>query len=180
MGSDQREMMQLIAAHQSRLRGFLRCMLVRSNDVDDLLQEVNLVLWEKADQFETGTDFWAWSSQIARFKVLNRIRAYSRDRLVFDESFVSELAEVASERTELFEERQEALEQCLRALPPAQRRMIDLRYIESKSAIAIAEQLQRPVGSVRQTLYRIRQSLLACIESKLPTEPQPSASGGPS
>ncbi|EMI19578.1 hypothetical protein RMSM_03504 [Rhodopirellula maiorica SM1] len=31
---------------------------------------------------------------MARFKVLNQIRKYSRDRLVFDESFMTELADL--------------------------------------------------------------------------------------
>ncbi|MFN9878189.1 MAG: sigma factor, partial [Planctomycetota bacterium] len=79
------EIVQLIAAHQTRLRGLVRCLLVRPADVDDVLQEVNTVLWEKASEFQAGTDFWAWASQIARFKALNHLRKYSRDRLVFDE-----------------------------------------------------------------------------------------------
>ena len=62
------EVVQQIARHQSRLRAFVRCLLVRSSDVDDLLQQVNVVLWEKADEFQPGTDFGAWASQIARFK----------------------------------------------------------------------------------------------------------------
>jgi hypothetical protein len=40
---------QEIARHQARLRGLVRCLLVQPSDVDDLLQEVNLVLWEKID-----------------------------------------------------------------------------------------------------------------------------------
>jgi RNA polymerase sigma factor (sigma-70 family) len=84
---------QEIARHQSRLRGFARCLLVRPADVDDILQEINAVLWEKADEFQPGTDFWAWASQIARFKVLNHIRKLGRDRLVFDETILEQLAE---------------------------------------------------------------------------------------
>jgi len=70
---------QEIARHQSRLRAFVRCLMVRSSDVDDLLQEINVVLWEKCDEFQPGSDFWAWASQIARFKVLNQVRKYGRD-----------------------------------------------------------------------------------------------------
>ncbi len=52
---------QEIARHQSRLRAFVRCLMVRPSDVDDLLQEINVVLWEKADEFQPNTDFWAWA-----------------------------------------------------------------------------------------------------------------------
>jgi DNA-directed RNA polymerase specialized sigma24 family protein len=39
------EIVALIARHQPRLRGLVRCLLVRSSDMEDVLQEVNSVLW---------------------------------------------------------------------------------------------------------------------------------------
>jgi RNA polymerase sigma-70 factor (ECF subfamily) len=56
-------------------------------------------------------------------------------------------------------------------LPPAQRQLIDLRYSGGHAMEVISEMIGRPEGSVRQTLYRIRTSLLACIEGQLKTEP---------
>jgi RNA polymerase sigma-70 factor (ECF subfamily) len=61
----QKVIVQKIARCQTRRRAFVRCLLVRSDDVDDVLQDINAVLWEKADEFKPGTDFWAWASQIA-------------------------------------------------------------------------------------------------------------------
>lgn len=95
--SSQSEIIVLIARYQSRLRGLVRCLLVRPADVDDVLQEINSVLWEKATEFQMGTDFWAWASQIARFKAINPIRKYNRDRLVFDDQLLKELADLADE-----------------------------------------------------------------------------------
>lgn len=168
------EIVQLIAAHQTRLRGLVRCLLVRPADVDDVLQEVNTVLWEKASEFQAGTDFWAWASQIARFKALNHLRKYSRDRLVFDERVLSELADLAQERLAQVDRRREALEHCLNLLPPAQRQLIDLRYAGGHAIESIGEMIGRPQASIRQTLYRVRQALLDCIQSKLQAE-----GGGP-
>jgi len=48
----QSRIVQEIARHQSRLKAFVRCLFVHSNDVDDVLQEINAVLWEKADSFQ--------------------------------------------------------------------------------------------------------------------------------
>jgi RNA polymerase sigma-70 factor (ECF subfamily) len=168
--SNSSEIVALIARHQARLGGLVRCLLVRAADVDDVLQEVNSVLWEKANEFETGTDFWAWASQIARFKALNHIRKYSRDRLVFDDKLLNELADLANERLSQIDHRRDALEGCLNELPPPQRQLIDLRYAGGHAIESIAEIIGRPQASIRQTLYRIRQALLACIESKLQSE----------
>jgi RNA polymerase sigma-70 factor (ECF subfamily) len=164
------EIVSLIALNQPRLRGLVRCLLVRSSDVDDVLQEVNSALWEKASDFEAGTDFWAWASQIARFKALNHIRKYSRDRLVFDNALLNEIAILAHERLTQIDHRREALESCLNELPPPQRQLIDLRYAGGHAIEAIAEIIGRPQASIRQTLYRVRQALLSCIESKLQSE----------
>jgi RNA polymerase sigma-70 factor (ECF subfamily) len=161
---------QEIARHQSRLRGFVRCLVVRSSDVDDLLQEVNVVLWEKADEFQPGTDFWAWASQIARFKVLNHLRKLGRERLVFDVEVLEQLADVAATKLQTLDRRREALEHCLKELPPPQRQLIEMRYASGQAIEAMAQSLGRPAGSLRQTLYRIRQALLACIEGQLALE----------
>jgi len=158
---------QEIARHQPRLRAFVRCLLVRSSDVDDVLQDINAVLWEKAGDFEPGTDFWAWASQIARFKVLNQIRKYSRERIVFDAAIVEQMADVAERRLNQLEERRNALEHCLNQLGPAQRQLIDLRYVDGHAIERIAVAIGRPAGSIRQTLYRIRVALLDCIKQQM-------------
>ena len=165
---------QEIARHQARLRAFVRCLLVRPSDIDDLLQEVNVVLWEKADEFHPGTDFWAWASQIARFKVLNLVRKYGRERLVFDEAAIQRMAEIAERKLEQLDARREALDHCLKQLPPAQRQLLDRRYASDQSIEKIAETIGRPAGSIRQTLYRVRAALLACIEGQLALEVKPS------
>lgn len=165
---------QEIARHQSRLRAFLRCLLVGPGDVDDVLQEINAVLWEKRDDYQPGTDFWAWASQIARFKVLNYARKQRRDRLVFDESLLEQLAIVAERRLQDLDHRHEALDHCLQQLPPPQRQLIDLRYASGQTVELIAESIGRPPGSIRQTLYRIRAALQACIEGQLSLRGEPS------
>ncbi len=164
------QIVQQIARHQPRLRGLVRCLLVRASDVDDVLQEINAVLWQKADDFEIGTDFWAWASQIARFQALNQIRKYGRERLVFDEAVLEKLAEAAASRLAVFDRRREALNHCLQQLPPAQRQLIDLRYATGQTVESIAGSIGRSAGSIRQTLYRIRTSLLTCIEGQLAVE----------
>jgi RNA polymerase sigma-70 factor (ECF subfamily) len=159
-----------MARCQSRLRTFVRCLLVRCSDVDDVLQDINAVLWEKADEFKQGTDFWAWASQIARFKVLNQLRSYGRERLVFDLATVERLADVAEHQLKELDARREALEECLTKLAPPQRQLIDLRYVHGHAVDRIAETVGRSAGAVRQTLYRIRAVLLECIQRRLSSQ----------
>ena len=168
--SHRKAVVQEIARHQSRLRGFVRCLLVRPSDVDDVLQDINAVLWEKAADFEPESDFWAWASQIARFKVLNRLRKYGRERLVFDLPTIERLADIAGQRLTSLDRRREALDHCLGQLAPAQRQLIDLRYSDGHPSEQIAQTIGRPAGSIRQTLHRIRVALLGCIQRQLASE----------
>lgn len=105
--------------------------------------------------------------EIARFKVLNQIRKYGGERLVFDSEILERMAEAAERKLGQLDDRREALEHCLNKLPPAQRQLIDLRYVDGHAIERIAEAIGRPAGSIRQTLYRIRNVLLECIEQQL-------------
>lgn len=161
------DLVREIARHQGRLRAFLRCLWIGPNDVDDLLQEVNALLWEKRAEFRPGSDFWAWAAQIARYKSFNRRRALGREPLIFDDELLEQLANTAEIRLREFEERRQALEACVQGLGFPQRRLLELRYVEGKSIEAMGEQIGRPVGSIKQTLYRIREALQKCIESRM-------------
>lgn len=143
---NQQIVVQEIARHQSRLRGFIRCLLIRSSDVDDTLQDVNAVLWEKADEFQPGTDFWAWASQIVRFKVLNHVRKLGRERLVFDDAVFEQLAEIATAKLHKLDHRREALGHCLQLLPPSQCQLIELRYSIGQTVESLAQSIGRPVN----------------------------------
>jgi len=174
MNQDQQKIIvHEIARHQSRIRGLVRCLLVRRDYVEDMLQEVNAVLWEKGGEFKSGTDFWAWASQIVRFKVLNYLRKTKRDFLIFDDQLLEQIADLTLTRLEELEDRRMALERCLQKLPAAQRQLIDLRYSTGESLDQMSVMLKRPVGSIRQTLFRIRAVLQQCIETQLRNEVEP-------
>lgn len=162
--------MQLIAAHQTRLRGLLRCLMINSRDVDDVLQETNRVLWQKSAQFQLGTDFWAWAAQIARFEVLTWRKRQSRDQHVFDEELVAGIGELAQSHLAESDNRLSALERCLERQPPSNRQLLELRYVLDESMASISDRLARPAGSIRQTLYRIRTALADCVQRVLARE----------
>jgi len=94
-------------------------------------------------------------------------QSLARGRLVFQDETIRELVDVATGRIETMGEREAALRLCLARLPKAQRQMLSRRYNQGMSVAQIAGELSRPVGSVRQALYRIRGALQACIDRRL-------------
>ena len=162
--------MRELSGHQARLRGFVRCLLFDRRDVEDVWQDTNVVLLRKASQFRPGSDFWAWASEVARYQVLTHCKRLKRDRLVFSDKLLALLATELKERGPTIDHRREALDVCLKKLPAPQRQLLEMRYGPKTSIDEIAGSLNRPAGSIRQTLYRIRESLLACIERTLASE----------
>jgi RNA polymerase sigma-70 factor (ECF subfamily) len=94
----------------------------------------------------------------------------SRDRLVFDDEVLYYLAERQMEREAEVSRRGLALKGCLEKLPVAQKQLIEQRYAPGGSVQDIAAKVGKSVGAISQTLYRIRESLLKCVEQHLAEE----------
>jgi len=178
----QAEFVRLIAEAQRRLYAYILTLVPRPDVADDILQETNMVLWEKCDQFELGTDFSAWAATIAHFQTLAYLKRHNRQRwLRFDDELIGKLAPVAAERVDAFDDRRRALHHCLSKLPEADRQLIRCRYNEDTPVKHVAEQVGRSAGAIKQALYRIRGTLLQCIEKTLAAEgPEPRRPGGDS
>jgi len=94
------EFVQLLTSHQSRLYAYVLSLLGDRTQADDVLQETNSVLWRKANEFELGTNFGAWMLKVAYFQVMAHRRRLTRDRLVFDDDFLQDIAEDAKQQCE--------------------------------------------------------------------------------
>ncbi|MBM4090124.1 MAG: sigma-70 family RNA polymerase sigma factor [Planctomycetes bacterium] len=156
-----------LTCHQTRLRGLVRCLLFDRKQAEDVLQDTNVVLLRKAAEYQPGTDFWAWASQVARYQVLTHAKRLGRERLVFDEELMESLAAESQLRAASLDQRRDALLACLERLPAPQRQLLEMRYSLGQSMDQIASTMSRPSGSVRQTLYRVREALLSCIERRM-------------
>ena len=64
------EFVSLLTGHQRKLYSFILSLLRNPSDADDVLQETNLVLWQKCNEFEPGTNFGAWAFRVAQFQVM--------------------------------------------------------------------------------------------------------------
>jgi RNA polymerase sigma-70 factor (ECF subfamily) len=161
------EFVQVLTASQPALYACILSLLPDRIAAQDLLQETNLTLWHKKDDFEPGTSFTAWASRIARYHVLNYRRKKGRDRLVFDEQLFSDLCDRQAERSEDASQSADALRECLQRLPAEQRDVLVQRYQPGGSVKQLAQSRGQTVGAISQMLYRIRESLLNCVSQRL-------------
>ena len=132
------------------------------------MQETNIILWRKADQFKLGTNFGAWMLKVAYYQVMDHRRKLNKLALfIDDENFLAELAEEAANSTELTERQQEALHICLKKLPTRQRDLVRLRYSEGASIKRVAQKIGSVASAVKQTLFRARTNLIECVQHRM-------------
>lgn len=167
MKRDSEPFLALLTAGQPSLYAYIVSLLPNRQHADDVLQETNMVLWRKAEEFQEGTSFLAWACQIAYFNVLSARRRMSRDRHTFGDDLFDYLAERQCERMDEVEDRQQALRRCLGKLPPKQRELIEARYQPGASVRRMADERRTTEGALSQSLYRIRTSLLECVKRGL-------------
>jgi RNA polymerase sigma-70 factor (ECF subfamily) len=164
------EFVQIFTRHQRRLYLYILSQVPSPVAAEEILQDANVIIWSKSRQFQPGTNFLAWCTQIANYEILKFRTKRKRDRLTFSDEFIQQVAEEALERSDELERRRAALLNCIQKLRPSDRELIQLRYAPGETGKNLAETLGRPANSVYQSLGRIRRALWECVQRRLATE----------
>lgn len=160
------DFVQLMIGCQSRLYAFIMSLVHNPEQAADILQQTNLVMWQKSDEFQMGTNFTAWTFQIARYQVMSFRQRQQRDRHVFDDETLAVVAGELEERAELKEDRLVALSQCMNELGNDGRELLTQRYRDSLPVQDIAAHLGHTANRVAVRLHRLRVALLECIRRR--------------
>lgn len=136
---------------------------------EDIVQEVFLTLWHKANTFDPqrGT-FRSWMLQIAHFRILNELRRRSRRPQLDPDAGGEFLEELPDDKAEPIEAawhsyRREAIQAAVDKLPPTQRQALRLAFFEELTHDQVADMLDMPLGTVktriRTALHTLRTNL---------------------
>jgi RNA polymerase sigma-70 factor (ECF subfamily) len=168
-GTDARtgEFVRLLVGLQSRLYAYICALIGGANDAFDVLQETNVVLWDKADEYDPSRPFAPWAYRIAYYQVMAYRKRCERSRLVFDDELMSQVAAEFCRGDGDDATRLEALASCIDKLPEPRRTLLDLRYRDGESVDQIARRLCKAPNVVSASLYRVRKLLLECIETSM-------------
>ena len=156
---------------QQRISSFIQTLVYNWSDAEEILQETNIILWRKREQFDLSTDFVRWANQIAYYEVL-KFRKRNAQKQKFSDAFVDSVAQDMLESENSLLRQSKALEVCLKKLPEKDRDVIQKRYFEGATTRVIADLLGRPVRSVYFSLQRIREALHGCVLRTLAAEEQ--------
>lgn len=141
-------------------------------EAEEIVQEVFLRLWRKADQFrpERGP-FGAWFMTIARHQVWDVMRRLHREPSlaaeVIDQLLIESAMSVGDVEEQAWsQEIGEAILDALQGLPAEQRRALVLAYFGGLSQSSIADHLGWPLGTVKKRIRLGLQKLRTALAAK--------------
>jgi RNA polymerase sigma-70 factor (ECF subfamily) len=157
-----------LRSHQTQLFGYIYSLVRNLDDADDLFQQMSLVLWDKFDQFDSSRSFVNWACGVARYEVLNFVRARGRSRLCFSDELSLVLVEAQETlEHERLEERRDALAGCMKKLRQQDRQLVEACYERPACIQDVARSSGRSTQSIHNSLRRIRRALFDCVQHRL-------------
>lgn len=161
---------QLYETVAPQLFGTILRITRRRSVAEEILQDVFVRIWQNAvDYTPTLGAPYAWLHTIARNRAIDVIRQR-------DPAAVTGLEEPTDWFERIAEGRDReadfvnvaSLRHCLGELDPEARRCVLLAYFEGYSRNELAEQFDRPVGTIKTWLHRSLASLRACLDGGRP------------
>lgn len=170
------EFLSLFLKNQSSLWVVILAGGVPSDQAEDVVQQLALLLWENFDRFEAGSNFRAWAFAFARNLVKRHHAACARAgrvRPLSDDVLDELMALEARGHADLVGDRIEHLQCCLQQLQPDAQELITQRYGDRLSFDDLAAKMGRSSQALRTKLCRIRAMLRDCIELRVRQATQP-------
>ncbi len=137
-----------------------------SREAEDVLQEVFMQIWNKADTYDLLLGKPAsWAVTLTRNKAIDRVRASQRRSKLLEQATVEagvlpDDSPSANERL-YGKENAEMIRSVVAALPSDQKRAIELAFFSGLTQDEIAKTLQEPLGTIKA---RIRRGMLKLRE----------------
>src|ERR1700760_78403 len=79
------DFVELMTEYQPRLYGYILALAGNADAANDVLQDVNIVLWKQSSQFTPGSNFKAWSFRIAHFQYMAYRQKRLREKVLFSD-----------------------------------------------------------------------------------------------
>ena len=163
---DRQAFSRLYERTSAKLYGICIRLLGNESEAEEVLQDVYVTVWQKADRFERGrASPITWLAVLTRNKGIDRLRR----RAVKSEP-IDAAADVEDDSPlpfDLVRQKQEAgrLSHCLEELDERPRAMIRAAFIDGATYPELAEREGVPLGTMKSWIRRAMQRLRGCLET---------------
>jgi RNA polymerase sigma-70 factor (ECF subfamily) len=148
---------ELVERFSPRLRYFLRKLLPSAHDAEDALQDVWLDVLRALDRLVDPQALVAWLYRIARDRAFARLRKAKPHEQLRDEGTVADTT--TDDDHDFSPEDAERIHAALDKLPPEQREVLVLRFLEEMSYEQIATVTGANIGTIRSRLHYAKRAL---------------------
>ncbi|ODP32852.1 sigma-70 family RNA polymerase sigma factor [Pandoraea sp. ISTKB] len=163
--ADREAFAELYRATSSRLFGVILRMVRDRAEAEDLLQEVFVNIWRRAEAFDPARgNAMTWLIATARNRTIDRLREHREGALDDSDALAipsedptpAALAEASEERRRL--------EQCMQGLEPQQRGVVREAFFSGASYSELANRLSVPLGTLKSWIRRSLMQLKVCLD----------------
>lgn len=166
-GGDRTALRELYDATSSKLFGVCLRILSDREESEDVLQDVYITIWRRADRFDAAkASVMTWLSTIARNRAIDRLRA--RGPMAYaeqvDELEIPDGAVSADALLEAADDRHR-LQHCLGELDDRTSLVIRTAFFEGVTYEALAVRMDTPLGTVKSWIRRGLARLKGCLQS---------------
>ncbi len=163
LNGDARAYAELLQETARLLRPFLSRRLRFSNEVDDLLQEILLSIHKARHTYDGRRPYKPWAYAIARFRLLDHLRARYADRLLDAEDY-DELEEILPDGVTEAGMSYESISKEVEKLPEKQATILRLMHQDGYTAREVAERLGMNESAVKVSAHRAYKILRERLE----------------
>ena len=156
---DRHAMHVLYVRHSVRVYRFVLRLTNDSSLAEDLVSEVFIDVWRRANGFKGKSQVSTWLLAIARNKALSAMRARVDEQL--DDEMATAIADPAddAETTVNQRDRSAIVQRCLSQLSPLHREVLDLVYYHEKSLEDVARIVGAPENTVKTRVFYARRRM---------------------
>ncbi|NBC27807.1 MAG: sigma-70 family RNA polymerase sigma factor [Bacteroidetes bacterium] len=153
--------------HQTLLKT-IRYTTNSQSAAEDIAQECWYAIVQQLDKLEIKINFDAWALTIARRKSIDWIREQQRERkyarqLQMEANAESDVQNETSEQTTVLLLK---IQNGILQLPPTQRIVLNMFYLDNLSLKEISQHLDIPEGTIKSRLFTARESLKEILKTQ--------------
>ncbi|RME62001.1 MAG: sigma-70 family RNA polymerase sigma factor [Candidatus Dadabacteria bacterium] len=146
-------------------RSFVAAQISNVEEREDIVQEILIGIHKAKHTFNPKKPFLPWFYAIARYKIVDYLRKYKRQRKreeVFHQKLKESPLSINDDSIGSFEE----LKDVLNSLTPYQKKVFSLVKIEGMSLKTAAKQLNTSTSAIKVTIHRVYQKIKRALTSE--------------
>lgn len=153
---DERTFEELYRLYSEKIYHISRKMNLSHEDAEGVVQEVFLKIWKNRSKLDPELSINAYLIAIVRSLVIKKAKKDARF-FAFQQykiPLIQQLSSPGADDELIFSEFSQLTREIIEQLPPAQKKIFQLRYLENLSVAEIADQLQISKRTVENQVFR--------------------------